>query len=107
MPFADAKPMRLSRFAWVLSPLGAVGGIVLIAANALCTSPGVWVGPMPERCDVRFLGMTLSQNAATWLSALIGGVLGAALAFLIYRPEARRRRSAPPQPRVRRSDPGC
>ena len=52
---------------------------------ATCT----WIGPRPMTCDIDFLGMTLSTQAAGWLAAGIGGVLGTALALILTGETAR------------------
>jgi hypothetical protein len=86
--------MRLARHSWVLSPLLAMGGLMLITQAALCVHEMrgyLGYDPVPTS-TIRFLGMTLSQNAAGWLAALIGGVLGAALAFVVHRAADRRYR---------------
>ena len=81
--------MRLARYAWWLPPLFAIGGFAFVSATDLCRSPGTWIGPRPMTCDIEFLGMTLSTQAAGWLAAGIGGVLGTVLALILTGETAR------------------
>lgn len=81
--------MRLARYAWWLPLLLAIGGFGLISATDLCGYPRASIGPSPIRCDVDFLGMTLSTEAAGWLAAGIGGVLGTVLALILTGETAR------------------
>jgi hypothetical protein len=82
--------MRLARYARWLPLLLALGGFILIDTTAHCTYPVGYYGvDTLRRCTVRFLGMDFSQNAAGWLAAGIGGVLGTALALILSRETAR------------------
>lgn len=78
----------MRRYGWVLSPLLAIAGYVLVGYGAQCEyRPGVFgmVQPRYDYCTVEFLGMILKRPAAGWLAALIGAAAGASLAYLIYR----------------------
>jgi hypothetical protein len=87
---ADDEFMRLARYAWWLPVVLALGGFVLIHVNAYCTYPvGYYGWDSLQRCTIRFLGMDLSENAAGWLAAGIGGVLGWALALILSGTTAR------------------
>lgn len=81
--------MRLARYARWLPPVLAIGGFAFVSATDLCRSPGTWIGPPPVTCDIDFLGMTLSTQAAGWLAAGIGGVLGTVLALILTGETAR------------------
>ena len=81
--------MRLARYSWWLPPLFAIGGFAFVSATDLCRSPGTWIGPRPVTCDIDFLGITLSTQAAGWLAAGIGGVLGTVLALILTGETAR------------------
>ena len=87
---ADEDSMRLAKYAWWLPPLFALGGFILIGTAAFCTYPVGYYGyDVLKRCTVGFLGLDLSQNAAGWLAAGIGGVLGTGLALILTGETAR------------------
>jgi hypothetical protein len=86
--------MRLARYSWWLPVVLAIIGFVLIHANAYCTYLGADRGyyyPFDtlRRCTVWFLGMERTANAAAWVAAGIGGVLGLALALILSGQTAR------------------
>jgi hypothetical protein len=90
---ADDEFMRLARYAWWLPVVLAISGFVLIHRNAYCTylPPRGYYYPFDtlRRCTVWFLGMERTANAAAWLVAGIGGVLGLALALILSGTAAR------------------